>query len=333
VSDPILVTGADGFIGSHLVERLVRSGRRVRAMVLYNAYDARGWLEHVDPQVQGHYEVFAGDVRDPRSVQAALRGCNGVLHLAALIGIPYSYQAPQSYLEVNVRGTLNVLEAALDQGLERVVHTSTSEVYGSARTVPIAEDHPLNAQSPYAATKIAADQLALSFHASFGLPVTVLRPFNTFGPRQSLRAVIPTIITQLASGARELKLGALHPTRDFNYVADVTRAFEAALTAEPAVGETINVGSGFEISIADLVQLIQAEMKVDVGVASEDRRLRPAASEVERLLAANEKARELLGWEPRRSGRDGLIEGLRETIAWFVQPANLSRYRSDHYAL
>lgn len=333
MSDSILVTGADGFIGSHLVERLVRSGRRVRAMVLYNAYDSRGWLEHVDPQVQGHYELFPGDVRDPRSVQAALRGCNGVLHLAALIGIPYSYQAPQSYLEVNVRGTLNVLEAALDHGLERVVHTSTSEVYGTARTLPIGEDHPLNAQSPYAATKIAADQLALSFHASFGLPVTVLRPFNTFGPRQSLRAVIPTIIMQLANGARELKLGALHPTRDFNYVTDVTRAFEAALTAEQAVGQTINVGSGFEISIAGLVQLIQAEMKVDVDLAREDRRLRPAASEVERLLAANEKARRLLGWEPRCSGRAGLTEGLRETIAWFAQPANLARYRSDEYTI
>jgi len=329
----VLVTGADGFIGSHLVERLVRSGRRVRAMVLYNAFDGRGWLDQLDPEVQGHYEVVAADVRDARGVQSAMRGCVSVLHLAALIGIPYSYQAPQSYVEVNIGGTLNVLEAAREHGLERVVHTSTSEVYGTARQVPITEDHPLHAQSPYAATKIAADQLALSFHASFGLPVTVLRPFNTFGPRQSLRAVIPAIVTQLARGARELKLGALHPTRDFNYVPDVTRAFEAALTSPNAVGEVLNVGSGFEISIGELAQVIQAEMRVEVELVSEDRRLRPAASEVERLLASNDKARRLLGWEPRFAGREGLARGIRETAAWFGDPANLARYRPGAYTV
>lgn len=330
---PILVTGADGFIGSHLVERMVRSGHPVRAMVLYNAFDTRGWLDHVAADVQGHFEVVPGDVRDHGSVRGALEGCRAVLHLAALIGIPYSYRAPQSYLDTNVRGTMNVLEAALAEGIERVVHTSTSEVYGTAQFVPITESHPLNAQSPYAASKIAADQFALSFHAAFDLPVVVLRPFNTFGPRQSLRAVIPAIVSQLARGERSLRLGALDPTRDFNFVADTVRAFEAALSAESAVGEVINVGSGYEISIGDLARTIGAEMDSQFEMAFEDIRQRPAASEVQRLLAANDRALALLGWQPEFAGPEGLRAGLRQTIAWFREPANLARYRDCGYSV
>jgi NAD dependent epimerase/dehydratase len=328
-----LVTGAEGFIGSHLVERLVRSGRTVRAMVLYNAFDSRGWLDHVAPEVKDHFEVFPGDVRDPGSVRAAVRGCEAVLHLAALIGIPYSYQAPQSYLETNVRGTLNILEAAVHEGLGRVVQTSTSEVYGTAQTVPIGEDHPLNAQSPYAATKIAADQLALSFHKSFGLPVVVLRPFNTFGPRQSLRAVIPAIVTQLARGEKRLRLGALRPTRDLNFVHDIARGFEAALTAPAIAGEVINLGTGTEISIGDLAQLIGAEMQAEFEIVADQARLRPAESEVERLLASNGRARELLGWAPEFAGIEGLTRALRATIDWFGEADNLARYRSSGYSL
>jgi dTDP-glucose 4,6-dehydratase len=333
LSDTLLVTGADGFIGSHLVERLVRSGHRVRAMVLYNAFDSRGWLDHVDPAIADGFESFPGDVRDPGSVKNALRGCTAVLHLAALIGIPYSYQAPQSYLDTNIRGTLNILECALASGVGLVVQTSTSEVYGTARSVPMDESHPLNAQSPYAASKIAADQLALSFHAAFGLPVTVLRPFNTFGPRQSLRAVIPAIITQLARGVRELRLGALSPTRDFNFVADVTRAFEAALQAPRAIGQVVNVGSGLEISSGELARLIGAEMQAEFDFCTDERRIRPAASEVERLLASNARARELLGWAPQFCGSEGLRQALRATIAWFREPANLTRYRSSGYSV
>jgi len=332
MSDIVLVTGADGFIGSHLVERLVRSGRRVRAMVLYNAQDTHGWLDDIATDVAGHIDIFSGDVRDPGSVRDAIRDCRSVLHLAALIGIPYSYRAPDSYVDTNIRGTLNILEAARGDGIH-VVQTSTSEVYGSARKVPIAESHPLNAQSPYAATKIGADQLALSYHASFGLPVTVVRPFNTYGPRQSLRAVIPTIITQLARGTRELRLGAIHPTRDLNFVEDVTRAFEAALDAPRAIGEVVNVGSGYEITIGDLARTIGEEMRAEFELVSEDARLRPRASEVERLLADNQKAAKLLGWQPSLKGIEGLRAGLRQTIAWFTEPGNLARYRSGQYTI
>lgn len=332
MSGTILVTGADGFIGSHLVERLVRSGHRVRAMVLYNAYDARGWLDDAAPDIEGRFEVFAGDIRDPGSVRAAMHDCSAVLNLAALIGIPYSYQAPDSYLETNIRGTLNILEAARAKKAH-VVQTSTSEVYGTAQRVPIDETHPLNAQSPYAASKIASDQLALSYHASFGLPVTVLRPFNTYGPRQSMRAVIPTIITQLARGARQLRLGAIHPTRDLNFVGDVTHAFEAALNAPEAIGHVLNAGTGFEISIGDLARVIGEEMGIDFELVSEEIRMRPEASEVERLLASNAKARALLGWQPELAGIEGLRSGLRKTIAWFTQPQNLARYRSGHYTI
>lgn len=329
----ILVTGADGFIGSHLVEALVRRGLDVRAFVLYNSFGSRGWLDRADADVVDRLDVFMGDVRDPNGVRTAMAGCDVVLHLAALIAIPYSYHSPDSYVDTNVKGTLNVLQAARDLGVQKVVQTSTSEVYGTARFVPITEEHPLQAQSPYAATKIAADQLALSFHRSFGTPVAVIRPFNTFGPRQSTRAVIPTIVAQLAAGARELLLGALHPTRDFSYVADTVDAFVQVAEADAAVGEAINVGSGFEISIGDTARLIAELMDREVVVRQEEQRMRPAGSEVERLWADTAKAGRLLGRAPVHDALEGLRAGLRSTIDWFTRPENLAGYRPHRYQL
>lgn len=316
----ILVTGADGFIGSHLTEALVRRGLDVRAFVLYTSFGTWGWLDESPPDVRAALDVVAGDIRDPDAVRAAMDGCDVVLHLAALIAIPYSYQAPASYVQTNVQGTLHVLQAAREQGVAKLVHTSTSEVYGSAQFVPITEEHPLQAQSPYAATKIAADQLALSYHRSFGTPVAVLRPFNTYGPRQSARAVIPAVIAQLASGARELKLGALHPTRDFSYVADTVAAFVRAAESDAAVGQVVNAGSGFEISIGDTARLIAELMGIDATFATDPERLRPEASEVDRLHAATERAERLLGHRPAYAGLDGLRRGLAETVAWFASP-------------
>ena len=326
----ILVTGADGFIGSHLTEELVRRGHQVRAFVLYNSFGSHGWLDQSTAEVRQALDVFAGDVRDPAGVQSAAKGCDVVLHLAALIAIPYSYHSPDTYVDTNIRGTLNVLQAARALNVQKLVHTSTSEVYGTAQVVPISEEHPLQAQSPYAATKIAADQLALSFHRSFGTPVTVARPFNTYGPRQSARAVIPTIITQLASGQRRLQLGALTPTRDFNFVADTVAGFIHAAESDDNVGQVINYGSGHEISIADTAGLIMRLMNVKAEITGDEQRLRPAASEVERLSCDNRRAR-ALGWSPGYGGREGLERGLRETIDWFTQPANLQRYRPDRY--
>ena len=329
----ILVTGADGFIGSHLTEALVRRGHDVRAMVLYNAFDSRGWLDHVAPDVLDHIEIVPADVRDPFGVKAAMQGCGTVFHLAALIAIPYSYRSPASYVETNVTGTLNVVQAARDLEVAKVVHTSTSEVYGTARFVPITEDHPLQAQSPYAASKIAADQIALSFHHAFGTPVAVIRPFNTYGPRQSTRAVIPTVITQIAAGRDTIHLGALHPTRDFNYVSDTVAGFLAVAEAEETVGQVVNIGSGFEIGIGELARTIARLMDREITITTDEHRLRPAKSEVERLLAANDKARRLTGWQPRYGGREGLERGLGETIDWFTQPENLARYRPGTYTL
>ena len=274
----VLVTGADGFIGSHLTEHLVRLGADVRAFVYYNSFNSWGWLDESPPDVKRSLDVFAGDIRDPHGVRTAMRGCDVVLHLAALIAIPYSYHSPDTYVDTNVKGTLNVLQAARDLGVARVVHTSTSEVYGTARFVPITEEHPLQGQSPYSASKIGADQMALSFHRSFATPVTVIRPFNTYGPRQSARAVIPTIITQLLAGAREIRLGALHPTRDFNFVRDTVRGFVEVARCDAAVGDVVNIGSGFVISIGDTARLIADVMGRDVAVRCDDERLRPAAS-------------------------------------------------------
>lgn len=327
----ILVTGADGFIGSHLTEALVRGGHDVRAFVYYNSFGHWGWLEHSPEEIRRDLDVFSGDVRDPHGVRTAMRGCETVLHLAALIGIPYSYHSPDAYVDTNVRGTLNVVQAAQELGVGKVVHTSTSEVYGTAQYVPIDEKHPLQGQSPYAATKIGADQIALSFHRSFGTPVTVARPFNTFGPRQSARAVIPTIITQIANGVRELQLGALHPTRDFTYVEDTVAGFVALAGSDRAVGEEVNLGSNFEISIGDTARLIAEVMGVEVSVTADERRIRPEKSEVERLWADNAKARDLLGWRPAFGGREGFRRALEKTAQWFSEPSNLARYKHDIY--
>ena len=329
----ILITGADGFIGSHLTEALVRAGHKVRAFVLYNSFNSWGWLDHCAPDVKGQFEVFLGDIRDPHGVKEAMKGCEAVLHLAALIGIPYSYHSPDTYLDTNIKGTLNILQAARDLGVKRVIHTSTSEVYGTARFVPITEDHPLQGQSPYSATKIGADQLALSFHSSFGLPITILRPFNTYGPRQSARAVIPTIITQILRGKKEISLGSTHPTRDLNYVEDTVDGFIKALVAPKIEGEVINIGSGFEISIGNLAHMIAELMGTKIAIKESSERVRPADSEVERLLADNQKAKELLKWSPKNSGLAGLNQGLAQTIEWFRNPENLKKYPSDHYVV
>jgi len=329
----LLVTGADGFIGSHLTEALVKAGHDVRAFVLYNSFNSWGWLEHCSPDVRGRFEVFAGDIRDPHGVKEAMTGCDAVLHLAALIAIPYSYHSPDTYVDTNVKGTLNLLQAARQLGVRRFVHTSTSEVYGTARFVPITEEHPLQGQSPYSASKIAADQLAYSFHASFGLPVVILRPFNTYGPRQSARAVIPTIITQLATGASRIRLGSVHPTRDFNFISDTVSGFVAALDSDAGLGEVINLGSNFEISIGEVAQLIAEIMGVDLKIETDDRRVRPALSEVERLCASNEKARRLLGWTPAYGKHEGFRRGLTDTIAWVRNPANLAAYKAETYNL
>lgn len=329
----LLVTGADGFIGSHLTEALVRLGHDVRAFVLYNSFNSWGWLDRCVPEVQGQFEVFAGDIRDPHGVKQAMQGCEAVLHLAALIAIPYSYHSPDTYVDTNVKGTLNVLQAARELGLGRVVHTSTSEVYGTAQFVPITEAHPLQGQSPYSATKIAADQLAYSFYASFNLPVIIARPFNTYGPRQSARAVIPTIITQIANGQRQIKLGAVSPTRDFNYVKDTVAGFIAALGAKRGDGEVVNFGSNYEISIGDTASLIAEAMNREIEIITDEVRLRPEKSEVNRLWADNTKAKELLGWVPTYGDREGFKRGLAETAQWFTEGDNLQAYKANLYNL
>jgi NAD dependent epimerase/dehydratase len=329
----ILITGADGFIGSHLVESLVRQGHKVRAFVFYNSFNSWGWLDNCGSDVKGNFEVFTGDIRDPHGVKEAMKGCTAVLHLAALIAIPYSYHSPDTYVDTNIKGTLNILQAARELGVTRVIHTSTSEVYGTARFVPITESHPLQGQSPYSATKIAADQLAYSFYASFGLPVVIARPFNTYGPRQSARAVIPTIISQIVNGRRQIKLGAISPTRDFNYVQDTVNGFIAALNSDQGLGEVVNFGSNFEISIGDTVGLIAEVMGVEIQIITDKARLRPDNSEVERLWADNGKAQLLFGWQPSYSGRDGFKRGLSETAEWFKEPNNLRGYKADAYNL
>ena len=306
----ILVTGADGFIGSHLVEALVRDGFDVRAFVLYNSFNSWGWLDNCASDVKGRFEVFSGDVRDPHGVKQAMKGCEAVLHLAALIAIPYSYHSPDTYVDTNIKGTLNVLQAAREHGVRRLIHTSTSEVYGTAQFVPITEVHPLQGQSPYSASKIAADQLAYSFYTSFDLPVVTLRPFNTYGPRQSARAVIPTIITQIANGQQRIKLGAVSPTRDFNYVRDTVTGFIDALNADNGLGQVVNLGSNYEISVGETVQLIADVMQAEIEIVTDEMRLRPGKSEVERLWADNAKAFELFGWRPAYGGREGFKRGL-----------------------
>ena len=321
----ILVTGADGFIGSHLVEMLLAQGHEVTALSQYNSFNYWGWLE--DIAATDALKVVSGDVRDPHFCRKIVAGQDVVFHLAALIAIPYSYAAPDSYVDVNVRGTLNICQAALDLGVSRVIHTSTSEVYGTALYVPIDEKHPLQAQSPYSASKIGADAIAQSFHAAFDLPLTTVRPFNTYGPRQSARAVIPTIIAQLAAGRREISLGDTRPTRDFNYVEDTCRAFVLLAECDKAIGKVVNAGSNFEISIADTFEAIKRLMGVDAELVADDARMRPAKSEVFRLWCDNTEIRRLTGFAPRYTIEDGL----RETIRWFSEPANLAKYKVGLY--
>jgi NAD dependent epimerase/dehydratase len=327
----VLVTGADGFIGSHLVEELVASGERVRALAQYNSFNSWGWLETLAPSVRANVEVISGDIRDAYFVHSIVAGCDVVYHLAALIAIPYSYVAPEAYVATNVGGTLNVLTAARDHGVAKVIHTSTSEVYGTAQFVPITEDHPLQAQSPYAATKVAADQLALSFHRSFDLPVAVLRPFNTYGPRQSARAIIPTIMTQILSGKRGIRLGSLSPTRDFTFVKDTARAFLCLANSDQGIGDVINSGSNFEVTIGDVARLAADVLDTVIEIEEDSERIRPAKSEVERLWSDNSKAKRLIGWAPQYAGLEGFRRGLAETGEWLREPANLARYKADQY--
>ena len=327
----ILVTGADGFIGSHLVEYLMNQGNSVKAFVQYNSFNFWGWLENIPQKLKSDLEVFSGDIRDSHGVKTAMKDCDCVLNLAALIAIPYSYHSPDTYIDTNVKGALNVVQAARELGVSKVVQTSTSEVYGTAQFVPITEKHPLHGQSPYAASKIGADQIAMSFYYSFGVPVAVIRPFNTYGPRQSARAVIPTIITQIAKGERKIKLGALSPTRDFNFVADTVRGFSAVAFSDKSVGEVINIGSGFEISIGDTAKLIAEVMQADIEIISDEERLRPTNSEVNRLLADNTKAKNLIGWTPEFGGVEGFKHGLKKTVEWFSVPDNIKMYKSDIY--
>lgn len=329
----IIVTGADGFIGSHLTEELVRQGHDVKAFVMYNSFNSWGWLDQSPKEILDQLNVFSGDVRDPYGVKKAMEGCDVVLHLASLIAIPYSYHSPDTYIDTNIKGTLNILQAARELEVEKVVHTSTSEVYGTARFVPITEEHPLQGQSPYSASKIGADQLAMSFYSSFNLPVAIIRPFNTYGPRQSARAVIPSIITQVASGETTIKLGSTFPTRDFNYVKDTVDGFISVAQSGRSIGEVINIGSNFEVSIGKTANIIAELMGKEISIATEDKRLRPEKSEVERLWADNSKAKEILGWQPKYAELEGFKRGLQETIDWFTQPLNLGQYKAGIYNL
>lgn len=323
----ILVTGADGFIGSHLVEMLARRGYLVKAFVLYNSFSSNGWLDYLPKNVLCKLELFSGDIRDPHGVKNAISDCSVVIHLAALIGIPYSYYSPDTYVETNVKGTLNLLQAAKESKIARFIHTSTSEVYGTAHYVPIDEKHPLQPQSPYSATKIAADAIAMSFYNSFDLPLTIARPFNTFGPRQSARAVIPTIISQIASGKKKIQLGDIHPTRDFNYVEDTCRGLIALADSDNTTGETVNIGSNKEISIGETFNLIKEMMDSDVELVTDEQRLRPSKSEVFRLWCNNSKITKLTRFKPKFT----LEEGLKITIDWFTNSDNLKLYKSHIY--
>lgn len=321
----VMVTGADGFIGSHLTESLLERGYEVKAFTMYNSFNTWGWLDTFSKDKLNEIEIFSGDIRDPNGVKEALKGVDAVFHLAALIAIPFSYHSPDSYVDTNIKGTLNVLQAARTLETERVLITSTSEVYGTAQYVPIDEKHPFQGQSPYSATKIGADRLAESFYRSFNLPISIVRPFNTYGPRQSARAVIPTIISQLLSGKEELKLGSLTPTRDFNYVKDTVAGFIAIAESDNTIGEEINIATQQEISIGDLANEIIAQINPDAKIICDERRLRPEKSEVNRLLGCNEKIKRLTDWEPRYT----FSQGIEETIEWIR--GNLERYKSDVY--
>ena len=323
----VLVTGADGFIGSHLTESLLTEGYNVRALAQYNSFNYWGWLEDIKPS--SNLEIVCGDIRDPNFCREISKGIDIIFHLAALIAIPYSYIAPESYIETNIKGTLNICQAAKDNGVKRILVTSTSEVYGTAKYVPIDEKHPLQPQSPYSASKIGADAIAMSFYNTFQLPLTIVRPFNTYGPRQSARAVIPTIITQIASGIKEIKLGDTSPTRDFNYVKDICNGFILLAKCDKAIGETVNVGSNDEISIKETFEMIKNIMKSDAKLVTDEQRLRPEHSEVFRLRCDNTKIKELTGYKPQYP----LREGLEKTVEWFTNTQNLSKYKPGIYNL
>lgn len=321
----VLVTGADGFIGSHLTEELVKKGYEVKAFAFYNSFNTWGWLDVLPSEIMDNVEVFMGDIRDPNGVREAMKGCNAVFHLAALIAIPFSYHSPDTYVDTNVKGTLNILQAARDMEISRVLVTSTSEVYGTAKYVPIDENHPYQGQSPYSATKIGADRLAESFYRSFNLPVTIVRPFNTYGPRQSARAVIPTIITQLLSGKMEIRLGSLTPTRDFNYVKDTANGFISIYESDKTIGEEINIATQQEIAIGQLAEELIRQVNMNARIVCDEERRRPEKSEVNRLLGSNRKIKELTNWEPKYS----LEQGIEATIGFLRR--NLDKYKVDIY--
>jgi NAD dependent epimerase/dehydratase len=327
----ILVTGADGFIGSHIVESLVREGYSVRAFVQYNSFNSWGWLDNVCENIKKEVEVFSGDIRDFELISEAIKTCNKIIHLAALIAIPYSYQTPRSYIETNVLGTLNLLQASRTHDVERFIHTSTSEVYGSARYVPIDEKHPLQGQSPYSASKIGADQLAFSFFSSFGLPVVTVRPFNTFGPRQSARAFIPTVITQCLNSKERIRLGALQTTRDFSFINDTVDGFISILKSSEGCGETFNLGSGFEITMEDTAKIIINKINPALDICEDPNRLRPKKSEVNRLLSNNELALKTFNWKPRFNTLNGFELGIEKTIDWFTLECNKKLYKVHSY--
>ncbi len=322
----VLITGGSGFIGSHLTEELIDRGCDVKVFVHYNSFNRWGWIDYLPAEKKKKIEVFTGDIRDPNGVREAMKGCDVVFHLAALIGIPYSYHSPDTYVDTNVKGTLNILQAARQLDVSRIIHTSTSEIYGTAQFVPITEEHPVNPQSPYAATKAAADFLALTFYRSFNTPVAVVRPFNTYGPRQSARAIIPTIITQLVNGDGKVTLGSVTPTRDLNFVKDTANGFIRAAESDMALGEVINLGSNYEISVGDLARKIATLMGKEIHIQGADERIRPGKSEVERLWAANQKAKDLLNWQPEFD----LESGLKETISWFTRPENMEFYKAGY---
>lgn len=327
MSKKVLITGADGFIGSHLTETLLEEGYDVKAFTYYNSFNSWGWLDTLSKDKLKEIEVFTGDIRDPNGVREAMKGVDQVFHLAALIAIPFSYHSPDSYVDTNIKGTLNVLQAARDLETERILVTSTSEVYGTAQYVPIDELHPYQGQSPYSATKIGADRLAESFYRSFNMPISIVRPFNTYGPRQSARAVIPTIITQLLSGETEIKLGSLTPTRDFNFVKDTARGFIEIAKSDRTIGEEINIATQDEISIGRLAEEMIRQINPNAKIVCDDQRLRPDKSEVNRLLGSNEKIKKLTNWSPSYT----FEEGIRETIEWFRKPENLAKYKADIY--
>jgi len=327
MGNKVLITGADGFIGSHLTEQLLKEGHQVKAFVLYNSFNSYGWLDSLPKDVLKNIEIFSGDIRDPNGVRIAMEGCDTVYHLAALIAIPYSYHSPDSYVDVNIKGTLNVMQAARLLNTKRILVTSTSEVYGTAQYVPIDEKHPFQGQSPYSATKIGADRIAESFYRSFQSPVTIVRPFNTFGPRQSARAVIPTIITQLLNGETNIKLGDTIPTRDLLYVKDTVTAFTSIARTEKTIGEEINIATQQEISIGDLAQLLINKINPKAKIISDEQRIRPKNSEVFRLLGSNQKILAMTDWKPKHT----LNEGLDRTIEWFRDPSNLQNYKHGIY--